>query len=81
MLWNGLRRASDRGPLNIDALDAVCDRWGVSDLQLLGRSGPAEPLQLLVSFNPSGETTAFKSWRSLRDELSTVCGRPVELMA
>jgi hypothetical protein len=77
MLWNGFRRPSGRGPLNLSALNAICERWGVEDLKLVGRSGPSEPMQLLVSF---AEPTAVKAWRMLRDELAALCGRPVELM-
>jgi hypothetical protein len=34
-------------------------------------------MQLIVSF---AEPTAVKAWRMLRDELTALCGRPVELM-
>jgi len=79
MLWNGFRRSSGRGPLNLAALNVICDRWGVEDLQLVGRSGPSEPMELLVSFAKSART-AVRAWRALRDELAALCGRPVELM-
>ena len=79
MLWNGFRRPSGRGPLNLAALNAICARFGVDDLKLVGRSAPSEPMQLLVTVAPS-ETTAVRAWRALRDELAALCGRPVELL-
>ena len=80
MLWNGLRHGASRGPLDLAALNAVCDRWGVNDLKLLGRGGPSDTLELLVTFKPE-TPTALRAWRGLQDELSVVCRRPVELLA
>lgn len=67
-----------------DQLDGLCRRWKVRKLTLFGSQarGDARPdsdVDLLIEYEPDADLSLFDVAR-LRDELTELFGRPVDLI-
>ena len=68
------------------ALAALCQRFGVSRLDLFGSATTdafdplTSDLDFLVEFDTEAQQKAFDNYFGLRDQLETLFGRPVDLV-
>jgi hypothetical protein len=76
--WRRYRR---RPGLAVDpaVLSAFCARWDVADLEILGNPPLHEEVPIVVTFMPDTPGPP-RAWRSMRDELAELIGRPVNLL-
>ena len=68
-----------------DKIAAFCGKWGVAELSLFGSAlrgdfRPESDIDLLVRFDPGREYGLF-TFSRMREELETIFGRPVDLVA
>ncbi len=77
--------ASPRGPL-ADELALLCERFGVRSLDLFGSAARGEDfdparsdLDILVTYEPARGTPSLADFLDLRDALSSLLGRKVDL--
>jgi uncharacterized protein len=86
MLFRPRSRDHDHGAHSSphDEIAALCRRWRIRELALFGSVlrddfGADSDVDVLVGFEP-GEPWHLSSWLALRDELSMLLGRPVDLV-
>lgn len=72
--------------LSIDGseLDEFCRRWHITEMALFGSVargdfGPTSDVDMMVDFAP-GEKPSLWRFVDLRDEISSLVGRPVDLV-
>jgi predicted nucleotidyltransferase len=71
---------------HFDSVAAICRRFGVAKLELIGSATTANSLDecgdvdLLVSFHQPQEVDLFNTFFPLRDALSEEFGKPVDLI-
>jgi predicted nucleotidyltransferase len=68
-----------------DEIEAFCGKWGVAELSLFGSAlrkdfRPESDIDLLVRFDP-GKEYGLLTFARMREELETIFGRPVDLVA
>jgi predicted nucleotidyltransferase len=68
-----------------DEIAAFCGKWGVAELSLFGSAlrgdfRPESDIDLLVRFAP-GKEYGLLAFARMREELETIFGRPVDLVA
>ena len=68
-----------------DEIAAFCGKWGVAELSLFGSAlrgdfRPESDIDLLVRFDP-GKEYGLLAFARMREELETIFGRPVDLVA
>ncbi len=73
-----------RIPIPYDEIAALCRKWRIRELALFGSVlrddfRADSDIDVLVDFDP-GAPWALASWMSIRDELSSLLGRPVDLV-
>ena len=70
--------------LPTERIAAFCEKWGVGELALFGSVlrddfGPDSDVDVLVTFRP-GASMTFEGFLDMRDELSQIFGREVDLV-
>jgi predicted nucleotidyltransferase len=71
-------------PINIAGLDDLCRRWSIRELGVIGSVlradfDDASDVDVVVTFDPASTWDLFDIVR-LRDELSRLFGRPVDVI-
>jgi len=70
--------------VNHERIEAFCRKWKVRELALFGSVlredfTPGSDVDVLLSFEPDAPWSLF-DWVDMRDELSELFGRPVDLV-
>ena len=73
-----------RIPLDKEAIQQFCERWGVTELSLFGSVLRDDfthnsDVDVMVSFKP-GERRTLLDMAAMRDELASLVGREVDLV-
>ncbi len=68
-----------------DALEALCETWGIAELAAFGSVvrddfGPESDVDLLVTWRPGRRPERLFDVFTLRDEFEALFGRPVDLL-